>query len=154
MRFLHPDGRSATRAVRNHDESFRSKGKDSKGTTHKGKSKRSKSVKNKGGKDKSSGKSTVKGKGDPLKQRLVSRTQCQLCGEEGHWEEDCPQADVDMPQAKRRVTLSRPPVGFVVSQAWCVETWTVSPSTESAETQSKRGRLKKSKRVRISWVSP
>ena len=53
----------------------------------------------------------VKGKGDPLKQRLVSRTQCRLCGEEGHWEEDCPQADVDMPQAKRRVTFSRPPAG-------------------------------------------
>ena len=34
-----PDGRSATLALRNHDESFRVKGKDSKGTTHKGKSK-------------------------------------------------------------------------------------------------------------------
>ena len=49
----------------------------------------------------------MKGKGDPLKQRLVSRTQCRLCGE-GHREEDCPQPDVDMPQAKRRVTFSRP----------------------------------------------
>ena len=74
----------------------------------------------KGGKGKSSGKSTSKGKGDPLKQRLVSRTQCRLCGEEGHWEEDWPQADVDMPQAKRRVTFSRPPVGVGVSQAWSV----------------------------------
>ena len=56
-----------------------------------------------------------------------------MCGEEGHWEEDCPQADVDMPQAKRRVTFARPPVGVGVSQAWGVETWTVSPSTDSAE---------------------
>ena len=46
-----------------------------------------------------------------------------MCGEEGHWEEDCPQADVDMPQAKRRVTFARPPVGVGVSQAWGVETW-------------------------------
>ena len=81
--------------------------------------------------------SSVKGKGDPLKQRLVSRTQCRLCGEEGHWEEDCPQADVDMPQAKRRVTFSRPPVGTGVSQAWGVETWTVAPSAENAETRLK-----------------
>ena len=64
---------------------------------------------------------TAKVKGDPLKQRLVSRTQCRLCGAEGSdWEEDCPQADVDMPQAKRRVTFSRPHVGVSVSQAWCV----------------------------------
>ena len=61
-----------------------------------------------------------KSMGDPLKQRLVSRTQCRLCGEEGHWEEDCLQADVEMPQAKRRETFSRPPVGVGVSQAWCV----------------------------------
>ena len=33
---------------------------------------------NKGGKGKSSGKSPVKGKGDPLKQRLVSRTQMSI----------------------------------------------------------------------------
>ena len=86
-----PDGRSATLAVRNTDESFRGKERDSKNTTHKGKSKGStsgKSGKSKGGKGKSSGKSSVKGKGDPLKQRLVSRTQSLLCGEEGHWEED------------------------------------------------------------------
>ena len=110
--------------------------KDSKGTTHKGKSKGSKSGKSgrsKGGKGKSSGKSPVKGKGDPLKQRLVSRTQRRLCGEEGNWEEDCPQADVDTPQANRRVTFSRPPVGVGVSQAWGVETW----SAESAETRLK-----------------
>ena len=72
-----PDGRSATLAVRNNDESFRGKGKDSKGTTHKGKNKGSKSGKsgkNKGSNGNSSGKSNVKGKGDPLKQRLVSRT--------------------------------------------------------------------------------
>ena len=56
-------------------------------------------------KAKSSGKSNVKGKGDPFQQRLVSRTLCRMCGEEGHWEEDCPQADVDMPQARRRVTF-------------------------------------------------
>ena len=117
-----PDGRSATLAVRANDEPFRVKGKDSKG---------------KGGKGKSSGKSNVKGKEDPLKQRLVSRTQCRMCGEEGHWEENCPQADVDMPQAKRRVTFARPPVGVGVSQAWGVETWTVSPSTDSAEARLK-----------------
>ena len=131
-----PDGRSATLAVRNTDESFCGKGKDSKSTTHKGKSKGSKSGKSgksKGGKGKSSDKSSVKGEGDPLKQRLVSR----LCGEEGHWEEDCPQAAVGMPQAKRRVTFSRPPVGTGVFQAWGVETWTVAPSAESAETQLK-----------------
>ena len=55
-----------------------------------------------------------------MKQRLVSRTQCRLCGV-GHWEEDCPQADVDMPQAKHRVTFSRPPVGVGVSQAWVLK---------------------------------
>ena len=49
--------------------------------------------------------------------------------------EDCPQAEVDMPHAKRRVTFSRPPVDTGVSQAWGVETWTVSPSAESAETR-------------------
>ena len=95
------------------------------------------SGKSKGGKGKTSGKGFVKGKGYPLKQRLVSRIQCRLCGEEGHWEEDCPQADVDMPQAKRRVTFSRPPVGTGVSQAWGVETWTVAPSAENAETRLK-----------------
>ena len=42
-----------------------------------------------------------------------------------------------MPQAKRRVTFSRPPVGTGVSQAWCVETWTVAPSAENAETRLK-----------------
>ena len=42
-----------------------------------------------------------------------------------------------MPQAKRRVTFSGPPDGVGVSQAWGVETWTVSPSTESAKTQLK-----------------
>ena len=85
----------------------------------------------------------------------LDRTQCRLCGEEGHWEEDCPQGGVEMPQAKRRVTFSRPPVGVGLSQACGVETWTVSPSTESAEARlKKRGRLKKSKKVRISWVSP
>ena len=67
----------------------------------------------------------------------MSRTQCRLSGERGHWEEDCPQADVDMPQAQRRVTFSRPPVGVGVSQAWRVETWTISPSTESAEPRLK-----------------
>ena len=58
-------------------------------------------------------------------------------GEEGHWEENCPQADVDMPQGKRRVTFPRHPVGVGVSQAWSVEIWTVSPSTESADTRPK-----------------
>ena len=41
------------------------------------------------------------------------------------------------PQAKRRVTFSRPPVGTGVSQAWGVETWTVAPSAENAETRIK-----------------
>ena len=59
-----PDGRSATLAVRNNDETFRGKGKDRKGTTHKGKSKGRTSGK--------SGKSKSNGKGDPLKQRLVN----------------------------------------------------------------------------------
>ena len=124
------------------DETLRGgKGKDSKGTTHKGKSKDSKGgpsgKSSKGDKDKSNGKSTSKDNCDPLKQRLVSRTQCRLCGEEGHWEEDCPQADVDMPQAKCRLTFSRPLVGVGVSQAWGVEAWTVTPSTENAETRLK-----------------
>ena len=135
-----PDGRSATLAVRNTDESFRGKGRDSKNTTHKGKSKRSKSGesgKNKGGKGKSSGKCNVKVKGDPLKQRLVSRTQRRFCGEEGHWEEDCPQADVDMPQAKRRVTFPRPPVGVGVSQAGMSKLGRSRMSTESAENRIK-----------------
>ena len=39
-----------------------------------------------------------------------------MCGEEGHWEEDCLQADVDMPQAKRHVTFARPLVGLGVSR--------------------------------------
>ena len=63
----------------------------------------------------------------------MSRTQCRLCGDEGYWEEDCP--DVDMPQAKRRATFSRPPVGVGVSQALGVETWTVSESADTAETR-------------------
>ena len=152
-----PDGRSATLAVRNTDESFRNEGRDSNNTTHKGKSKGSKSGKSgksKGGKGKSSGKSSVKGKGDPVKQRLVSRTQCRLCGEEGHWEEDCPQADVDMPQAKRRVTFSRPPVGTGVSQAWGVETWTVAPSAENAEDRLKMWTSQEIQESTNSWVSP
>ena len=117
-----PDGRSSTLAVRNNDESFRDNGKDSKGTTHKGKSKGSKSGKsdkNKGGKGKRSGKSNVKGQGDPLKQRLVSRTQCRLCSGEVYWEEDCPQADVVMPQAKRRVIFSRPLLVSVYLKPGC-----------------------------------
>ena len=43
----------------------------------------------------------------------------------------------DMPQAKRRVTFSRPPVGTGVSRAWGVETWTVARSAESAGTRLK-----------------
>ena len=69
----------------------------------------------------------------------ASRTLCRLCGEGGLWEEDCPQADVNMPQAKRRVTFSRPPVGVGVCQGWGVETWTVSPSTDTAETRPGSG---------------
>ena len=137
---LAPDGRSATLAVRNTDEAFRGKGRDSKNTIHKSKCKGSRSGKrgkSKGGKGKSSGKGFVKGKGDPLKQRLVSRTLCRVCGEEDLWEEDCPQTDVDMPPAIRRVTFSGPPVGTGVSQAWGVETCTVAPSAANAETRLK-----------------
>ena len=43
-----------------------------------------------------------------------------------------------MPHAKRRATFARPPVGTGVSQAWGVETWTVAPSAESAETRLKK----------------
>ena len=92
----------------------------------------------KGGKGKSSGKSTSKGKGGPSENSALCLERSVGCvREEGHWEEDWPQADVDMPQAKRRVTLSRPPVGVGVSQAWSVETWTVSSLTENAETRLK-----------------
>ena len=42
-----------------------------------------------------------------------------------------------MPQAKRRVTFSRPPVGTGVSQVCGVETWTVAPSAESAASRLK-----------------
>ena len=112
-----PDGRSATSAVRSGDDTFRGgKGRDSKARP-------------------TNGKSTSKGKGDPLKQRLVSLTQCRLCGEEGHWEEGCPRAGVDMPQAKRSVTFSTPPVGVGVSRAWGVEARTVSQSTDAPETR-------------------
>ena len=93
---LAPDRRSATLSVRGGDDTLRGgKGKDSKGTTHKGKSKGSKG-----------GRKVVKVAAE-AKARvtiralskvrvtlcysvLVSRTQCRLCGEEGHWEEDCP----------------------------------------------------------------
>ena len=73
----------ATLAVRSGDETFRGgKGKDSKGTTQRLET----LAKSKGGKGMSSGKSYSKSKDDPLKQRIVSRTHCRLCGEEGHWE--------------------------------------------------------------------
>ena len=105
---LAPDSRPATLAVRNNDETFRGKGNDNKSTTHKGKNKGSKSgksCKQKQGREKARvvARVNVKGKGDPLKQRLVFSIQGRLCGEEGHWEEDCLRADIDMPQAKRRV---------------------------------------------------
>ena len=134
-----PDGRSATLAVRANDGPFRVEGKDAKARPTRARARETRVEKwqKQGGKGKSSGKSNVTGKGDPLKQRLVSRTQCRMCGEEGHWEADCPQADVDMPQAERRVTFARPPVGVGVSQAWGVETWTVSPSTDCAEARLK-----------------
>ena len=60
----------------------------------------------------------MKGKGDPLKQRFVSRTRCRLCSEEGHWEEDCPEADVDTLQAKRREIFPDLLLVLEVSQAW------------------------------------
>ena len=129
-----------------------------KNTTHKGKSKGSKSGKSgksKGGRGKSSGKSSVKGKGDPLKQRLVSRTQCRLCGEEGHWEEDCPQADVDVPQAKRRVTFFPDLLLVLVSlKPGVLKRGRLRRLQKMLKPDSKCGPLKKFKRARISWVSP
>ena len=104
-----------------------------KSTTHKCKSNGSNSGK--------SGKS----KEAKAEQRLVSRIQCRLCGEEGHWEEDCLPIDVDMPEAKRRVTFSG------VSQAWLAETWTVAPSAESAETRLK---MWTSQEIRIFGLVP
>ena len=87
-----PGGRSATLAVRNQDESFRVKGRDSKGNAHKGKSKGNTNEKwqKQGRQRQELWQESRENKGDPLKQRLVSRTQCRLCGKEGHWEEDCP----------------------------------------------------------------
>ena len=122
-----PDCRSATLAVRSGEDTFRGgKRRDSKGSTNKGKGGKS----GKGTKgSKSKGKGIFKGKGDPLKQRLVSRTQCRLCGEK------VTQADVDTAQAKRRVTFARPLVGTSVSQACDVKACIVSPSTETAETR-------------------
>ena len=145
------------RWLRNTDESIRGKGKDSKSITHKGNNKGSKSGKrgkSKGGKGKSSGKSSVKGKGDPLKQRLVSRTQCRLCGEEDHWEEACPQADVDMHQAKCRVTFLDLLLVLVSLKPGVLKRGRLRRLQKVLKLDSKRGRLKKSKRVRISWVPP
>ena len=89
------------------------KGEDSKDTTCKGKSKGSKSgnsVKSsKGGIDKS----TFKGKGDPLAQRLVCRTQ------RGRNIVLKLMLTSLKPNAAR--LFSRPPVGVGVSQAWGVE---------------------------------
>ena len=107
-----------------------------------------KSGKKKGGKGKSSGKRPVKGKGDPLKQRLVSRTQCRLCGEECHWEED-------MPQAKRRVTFFQTSCGY-----WChskpgvLKRGRLRRLQKVLKIDSNCGLLKKFKRARTSWVSP
>ena len=125
-----PDGRSATLAVRARGETAKTPP-----TRARAKEVRVESGKNKGAKGKSSGKSNVKRKRDPLQQRLVSRTLCRLCGEEGHWEEDCPQADVNMPQAKTPCVFFPDLLLVLVSlsQAWGVETWTVSPSAESVE---------------------
>ena len=139
--------------TRNNDESFHDKGRDNKNTAHKGKSKGSKSGKSgkrREGKCKSASKNSVKVKGDPLELCLVSRTQCRLCGEEGHWEEDCPRADVDMPQAKRRATFSRLPVvvGGVLKLGRSRRRQKV------LKLDSKCGHLKKFKKARISWASP
>ena len=109
-----PDGRSARLAVRNNDESVRGKGEKAKTPLTEARAKEArveKSVQCKGGKGKSSGKSPVEGKGDLLKQRLVPRTQCRLCGEESHSEEDFPQADVDTPQAQT-------PCDFFQTSCW------------------------------------
>ena len=39
---------------------------------------------------------------DPSKQRLETKIHCRLCGEEGHWQADRPNADVDMVPADKR----------------------------------------------------
>ena len=54
-----------------------------------------------------------------------------------------PRADVDMPQAKRRVTFSRPPVGVGVSQAWCVETWTLLAAAGTAQAITASGETRR-----------
>ena len=59
-----------------------SKGSTSKGTGSKGGNRGESSERSKGVKIKSNGNGIFKGEGDPLKQRLVSRTQCRVCGEE------------------------------------------------------------------------
>ena len=51
----------------------------------------------KGGQSKSNDKSTFNRQGCPSETApRVSNPVSIVCGEEGHWEEDCPQADVDM----------------------------------------------------------
>ena len=110
-----------------------------------------KSGKNKGGKGKSSGKSPVKGKGDPLKQRLVSRTQCRLCGEESHWEE-----------VLKQMSSSQTPCDYFQTSCgyWCLSKPGVLKRGRLRRLQkvlkldSKCGLLKKFKRARTSWVSP
>ena len=80
--------RAATLAVQNKKNTLRggkgrdSKGSTSKGTGSKGGNRGESSERSKGVKIKSNGKGIFKGEGDPLKQRLVSRTQCRVCGEE------------------------------------------------------------------------
>ena len=83
----------------------------------------------------------------------MSRTQCRLCGEEGHWEEDCPQADVDMPQAKRRVTF---PVLLLVLAS-------LKPGVlkrvrlrrlQNTKTRLEMWTSQEIQKARISWVSP
>ena len=122
-----PDGRSAKLSVRSGEDTFRGgKGKDDKCATNKGNWSRGGKCVNssKCGNSRSICKSTfIKGKSDNLKQRLVS----------GHWEEDCPHADVDLLQVKRGAPETFP-VGAAVSQAWSVETWIVAPSTQTAQT--------------------
>ena len=78
-----------------------------------------------------------------------------LCGEECHWEEDWPQADVDMPQAKRHQTFSRPPVGVGVSQAWrCRNVDGLTVDRECRNSTQVVDVSGNPQQARTSWVSP
>ena len=75
-------------------------------------------------------------------------TQCRLCGEEGHWEEDCPQADVDMPQANRRVTFPDLLLVLVSLKPGVLKRGRLRRLQKVLKLDSKCGLLKKFKRAR------